>query len=55
MNKLVTFLIGNNTHYIIHPEEILADNFVFWMTDLENAEKLATPDIIKKMNDIISN
>jgi hypothetical protein len=47
--------IGNNTHYIIHPEEILADNFVFWMTDLENAEKLATPDIIKKMNDIISN
>jgi hypothetical protein len=46
--------IGNNIGCIIHPEEILADNFVFWMTDLENAEKLATLGIINKMNDIIS-
>jgi len=46
--------IGNNTGYIIHPEEILADNFVLWMTDIENSKKLKTPDIVNKMNDIIS-
>jgi hypothetical protein len=45
--------IGNNTGYIIHPEEILAENFVLWMTDVENSEKLKTPSIVNKMNDII--
>jgi hypothetical protein len=45
--------IGNNTGYIIHPEEILADNFVLWMTDKENSATLTTPAIINKMNDII--
>ena len=46
--------IGNNTRYTIHPEEILADNFVFWMKDKKNSKKLKTPEIITKMNDIIS-
>ena len=46
--------IGNNTGYIIHPEEILADNFVFWMTTLNNLSKLKTPAIVNNMNDIIS-
>lgn len=45
--------IGNNTFYIIHPEEILAENFVLWMTSMGNLEKLRTPDIVNKMNDII--
>lgn len=46
--------IGNNTAYIIHPEEILAENFVFWMADMENVDKLQSPDIVKRMNNIIS-
>jgi len=46
--------IGNNTHYIIHPEEILADNFVLWMTGKENSVKIKTPAVINNMNDIIS-
>jgi hypothetical protein len=45
--------IGNNTAYIIHPEEILADNFVFWMTSIDTLEKLTTPDVVNKMNEII--
>ncbi|CAF0793532.1 unnamed protein product [Adineta steineri] len=47
--------IGNNTGYIIHPEEILADNFVLWMTKGDDLTNLNTPDIINKMDDIISN
>jgi hypothetical protein len=47
--------VGNNTGYIMHPEEILADNFSIWMRSSDNAEKIATPGIINKMNDIISN
>lgn len=36
-------LIGGNTGYIIHPEETLADNFVFWaMDDLDHPN----PEII---------
>ena len=46
--------IGNNTFYIVHPEEILAENFVLWMTDIENADKLQSPDIVKRMHNIIS-
>jgi hypothetical protein len=46
--------IGNNTNYIIHPEEILAENFVLWMTATNDSMKLKTPAIINKMNDIIS-
>jgi hypothetical protein len=46
--------IGNNTNYIIHPEEILADNFVLWMIGTDNSKKLKTPAVINKMNDLIS-
>jgi hypothetical protein len=38
--------IGRNTKYIIHPDEILADNFVLMATD---AEALATPGIVDAM------
>jgi hypothetical protein len=34
--------IGQNTGYIIHPEEVLADNFVFVMTDNQD---LPNPEI----------
>ena len=39
----------------MHPEEILADNFVLWMTAKDNSSKLKSPVVISKMNDIISN
>jgi hypothetical protein len=46
--------IGNNTEYIIHPEEISAENFVLWMISANNPEQLKTPAIVNNMNDIIS-
>ncbi|PHS15778.1 MAG: hypothetical protein COA78_04865 [Blastopirellula sp.] len=39
--------IGRNTGYIIHPDEILADNFVHMV---QGSESLATPGIVEKMN-----
>jgi len=41
--------IGRNTQYIIHPEEILADNFVFLV---HNNENVATPELLKSMKAI---
>ena len=43
--------IGQNTNYIIHPEEILADNF--WMLVLEKRD---VPDawVLEKMRDVLS-
>jgi len=38
--------IGKNTNYVIHPDEILADNFVHLVTA---TEPLATPRIIEQM------
>jgi hypothetical protein len=38
--------VGNNTQYIIHPEEILADNFAF---AIENREGLPSQSIIDKI------
>jgi len=38
--------IGRNTSYIIHPEEILADNFVFL---LQNNFTVATPSLLKSL------
>lgn len=32
--------IGRNTNYIIHPEEIMADNFVHWMLDKQDIPDL---------------
>ena len=46
--------IGDNTHYVIHPEEISAENFVLWMTSVGNLKNVSTPAIINNMNDIIS-
>ncbi len=38
--------IGKNTQYIIHPDEILADNFVHLVMGAQN---LATPRIVERM------
>ncbi len=42
--------IGGNTNYIIHPDEILADNFVHLLTD---AEQLQTPRIVEQMRRVL--
>lgn len=38
--------IGKNTNYIIHPEEVLADNFVFVMTDKTG---LPNPEVTERL------
>lgn len=42
--------IGKNTRYIIHPEEILADNFGFLVTGRQN---LPNPEIVEKMRKVL--
>jgi hypothetical protein len=42
--------IGRNTRYIIHPEEVLADNFVFL---LEGRIDLPTPRVLEQMGKIL--
>ncbi len=43
--------VGSNTSYIIHPEEILADNFVFLLNGRTN---LPTPRVVEQMAKILS-
>ena len=43
-------LIGRNTDYIIHPEEIIAENFVLL---IENAKNLPNMDILSKMKKVL--
>lgn len=42
--------IGRNTNYIIHPEEILADNFVHLV---RQRDKLATPRIVEELQKVL--
>jgi hypothetical protein len=42
--------IGQNTKYIIHPDEILADNFVHLVLQ---TEKLASPQIVERMGRLL--
>jgi len=42
--------IGKNTNYIIHPDEILADNFVYMVTA---TDPLATPRIVEEMRKLL--
>ena len=44
-------LVGKNTNYIIHPEEIMADNFVLLMN---NARNLPNMDILEKMRRVLT-
>ena len=41
--------IGRNTDYVIHPEEILADNFVL----LVNHRKVPSPEILDKLDAVL--
>jgi hypothetical protein len=50
-NKSFHEQIGGNTSYIIHPDEILADNFVHL---LMHTKDLATPRIVESMREILS-
>ncbi|MEE2641257.1 MAG: hypothetical protein VX768_11570 [Planctomycetota bacterium] len=43
--------IGENTGYIIHPDEVLADNFVFLVQRKQN---LKTPGIVQQMKTILA-
>jgi len=43
--------IGKNTGYIIHPDEILADNFIYLVT---GKQKLETPHIVEQMGRILA-
>jgi hypothetical protein len=43
--------IGRNTQYIIHPEEILADNFALLILGREN---VPSPEILQKMRAILA-
>ena len=43
--------VGNNTGYIIHPEEILADNFTFAILDKSD---LKTPRIVDEMRTVLT-
>lgn len=42
--------VGKNTEYIIHPEEILADNFSLLIL---GADGVPSPEVLKKMQDIL--
>lgn len=42
--------IGRNTQYIIHPEEILADNFALLIL---GEQKVPSPEILQKMKEIL--
>jgi hypothetical protein len=43
--------VGMNTQYIIHPEEILADNFASLVLEEHN---MPSPEILKKMKDVLT-
>jgi hypothetical protein len=43
--------VGRNTDYIIHPEEILADNFAGLMMGDQN---VPSPEILKKLQDVLT-
>jgi hypothetical protein len=43
--------VGRNTQYIIHPEEILADNFALLIFGEQN---VASPEILRKMREILA-
>lgn len=52
MDKISDFYdkVGKNTHYVINPEEILADNFVM---AFNNQANLKTPELKEKIRNIL--
>jgi hypothetical protein len=53
MERVAGFMeqVGRNTTYIIHPEEILADNFALLVL---NESKVASPEILQKMREVLT-
>lgn len=47
--KLYFQQVGENTNYIIHPDEILADNFVLLMNNVSNMKSRFVVDCIEKI------
>jgi hypothetical protein len=47
--------VGNNTGYLIHPEEILADNFalLYRETVTPGVAKIRSPDILERIRTIV--
>ena len=43
--------VGRNTNYIIHPEEILAENFALLVLKENN---VASPEILRKMREVLT-
>jgi len=43
--------VGRNTQYIIHPEEILADNFAMLVMQDQN---VPSPEVLKKLQDVLT-
>jgi hypothetical protein len=43
--------VGRNTRYILHPEEILADNFALLVLD---ERKVPSPEILDKMQAVLT-
>ena len=43
--------IGRNTQYIIHPEEILADNFVLM---IDEKTSVPSPEILQEMRVVLT-
>lgn len=50
MNEVENFFeqVGRNTNYLIHPEEILANNFIFAVTDTKNLRNQNIVESIRK-------
>jgi hypothetical protein len=42
--------VGRNTQYIIHPEEILADNFAMLVLGEPN---VPSPEVLQKMREVL--
>jgi hypothetical protein len=47
--------VGRNTAYVIHPEEILADNFalIFRIVARDAPQKLASPELLERIRHIL--
>ena len=43
--------VGRNTQYIIHPEEIMADNFTFAILGKED---LSNPELVAEIKEVLS-
>jgi hypothetical protein len=44
--------VGKNTEYVIHPEEILADNFALLV--LGGGSNTPSPEVLRKMKTVFS-